>query len=530
MGLMGKEDETMDENKKVTPATETVEATPNTPAPKKRRISRKLRYGTTSTVLTVVVIVGILLLNLVAGILNDRFPLSLDLTADDTFTISEDSRKVAADVTDEVQVIAFQDEAYYSSPSLSSDDLNTIARQFYEAMKQYNTASGGNITTRYINYADNPTQVAKYAEYDVTENSILFLCGERYSVTSLAEMFNYDQETMMYYNNLVVTESLVEQIIATNLRKVSGNLAPVVIMTGHGEDTYTVANVKLVLGNNAYETVECDLTKTEDINVDAITMVIPAPTTDYSAEEIVKIRDWLQQGGEYSRNLVVFTNYAADCPNLYELINEEYGIEVTRELVYETSSYYNSNYYAYGTIADSDFTTEIADKKALSLYTQRLKLNKENNTDLSLYNVPLVTFGSTAQLVDLNTELDKATPYKADAYPVVGAAYAHKQVPSPTTSTTVDSYVMVYGSAFFLDTTVLSYISNAENEEVFVGAFNAISGSAKLTTISSRSMSQTVLAYEDATAKAIGIGVFTVAIPVATLAIGLIVFLRRRHL
>lgn len=506
---------------------------PAAPAPKKRRVNRRLRYGASATALTVVVIVGVVLLNVVAGILNDRYPISLDLTSDETFTISEDSRAIAQSVKEDVEVIAFQDEAYYSSPSLASDDLNTIARQFYEAMKQYTVASGGKVTVRYINYADNPTLVSQYAKYEVSENAILFLCGERYGVTSLSEMFNYDEESYYYSygSTLTVTESLVEQVIATNVRKVSGDLAPVVVMTGHGEDNYTLANVKKVLGNNAYDTVECDLTKSETITDDAITMVIPAPTTDYSAEEVVKIRDWLQQEGEYSRNLVLFTNYTAYCPNLYELIEEEYGIEVTMEMIYETGSYYNSNYAAYGQIAGSDLTTGEAGQKALSLYTQRLKLHRASDTDLTVSNVPLLTFGSTAQLIDLTvTDTDNVTTYAADAYPVVGAAYADKQVASPTTNSTVESVVVVYGSAYFLDSTVLSYISNAQNEAMFLETFNKISGAADSTTISSRSMSSSYLTYESSTALWVGIGVFTVAIPVITLAIGLIVFIRRRRL
>lgn len=521
----------MDKNQPQTP--ETGERT-DAPVPKKKRhVNRRLRYGAASTALTVVVIVGVVLLNVVAGILSDRYPISLDLTSDDTFTISDESRAIAQAVHEDVQVIAFQDEAYYSSPGLGTDELNTIARQFYETMKQYNTVSGGRVTTRYINYADNPTQVSQYAKYDVSENSILFLSGERYGVTTLADMFEYDEQTYYYSGgtSLSVTASLVEQTVATNIRKVSGDLAPVVVMTGHGEDSYTLANVKKVLGNNAYDIVECDLTTSASITDDAITMVIPAPTTDYSAEEVVKIRDWLQQGGEYSRNLVLFTNYTAYCPNLYELIEEEYGIEVTREMIYETGSYYNSNYAAYGQIDESDLTTEQAGKKALSLYTQRLKLHRASDTDLTVSNVPLLTFGSTAQLVDLTAVGgDNVKTYAADSYPVVGAAYADKQVSSPTTGSTVESVVAVYGSAFFLDDTVLAYINNAENEAMFMSVFNKISGAADATAVSSRTMSDAHLTYESAVSNWVGIGVFTVAVPLVTLGIGLAVFLKRRRL
>ena len=509
-------------------------AAPAPTAPEKaprKKWNRKWRYGAAATALTVVVIVGVVLLNIVANILESRYPLNLDLTADDTFTISEASRSVAASVTDEVEVIAFQEENYYSSPSFGNDDINTVARQFYEAMKQYQTASGGKVKTKYIEYSSNPTLVAQYKDYEVAEDSILFLSGERYAVVSLSDMFDYDPEYYYYYGSIVVTDTTVERVIATSIRKVSGELAPVVVMTGHGEDTYALSDVERVLSNNAYTTVECDLTKTDKIDVDAITMVIPAPTTDYSNEEIVTIRNWLQQDGEYSRNLVLIASETAFCPNLFELVNEEYGIEVTDEIVYETSSFYNNNYYAYGTIQNSDYTAELQDKQALSLYTRRLLCHKDNNADLSLYNVPLLTFGNTARLVDLtDTQAENVEPKTADKYPLIGMAYAHKQVPSPTTSTTVDSYVMVVGSPGFLNSTLLAYITNAENEDLFMSAFNAFSGDVESVTISSRSVNNTFLTYENATATWVGLAVFTVLLPLIALAIGIVIFLRRRHL
>lgn len=500
---------------------------------KRKRINRKWRYGTASTVLTIIVIAGVVLLNVVAGILEQRYPLNLDLTADDTFTISDKSRELAADVTEEVEVVVFQDESYYRSPDLGNDDLNTIARQFYEAMKQLSTASGGRIRTRYINFADNPTLVAQYKDYEVAEDSILFICDKRHGVTSLMNMFNYDQQMLMYYGALQVTESLVEQNIATNLLKVTGNLAPVVVLTGHGEDPYTVNDVKTVLQNNAYSVVECDLTKTDKIEdaADAITMVIPGPTVDYSKEEIVTIRDWLQQGGEYSRNLVVITDYRGWCPNLYELVNEEFGIEVTQELIRETKSYYNSAFAAYGDIGDTEFTAELSGQQVLSPYTQRLILHKENNPDLSLYNTPLVTFSNSAQLVDLTeTDPSKAQPYNAETYPLVGVAYAHKQVPSPTTNEQAHAYVMVVGSSYFLDSITLPYIEKAQNVELFVSTFNEVTGSDSSVVISGRAVDNTLLAFENSTAKWLGYGLL-MAFPVLTVvAIGLIIFLRRRHL
>ena len=285
-----------------------------TPAPKKRRVNRRLRYGATATALTAVVVAAVVLLNVLVTALENRFPLTLDLTADEVFTLSEDTLKIVEDIEDEVQVIVFQDESYYSTPAFN-DEVNTVVRQFYEAMRQCHSATNGRITTQYINYADNPTLVKPYAQYEVDENSILFLSGNRSGVIAMTDLFAYDQQTYYYYGEIDVTESLVDRAIASNLLKVTGNLAPVVMLTGHDENSATVSNIKAVLANNAYEVEECDLTRSEVINEDAITLVIPAPATDYSAEEIAVINAWLQQKGEYSRHLVLFTDYAADCPN-----------------------------------------------------------------------------------------------------------------------------------------------------------------------------------------------------------------------
>ena len=43
--------------------------------------------------------------------------------------------------------------------------------------------------------------------------------------------------------------------------------------------------------------------------------MIAAPSKDYTDDEIKKIREWMNNGGNLGRNLAVFVNYQADCPN-----------------------------------------------------------------------------------------------------------------------------------------------------------------------------------------------------------------------
>ena len=160
---------------------------------KRREMSRKFRYGGMATAMSAVVIVVVILINVVAGILNDRFPITWDLTKDKTFTLSQESIDVAKNVKEKVDIKVFAEEKLFTSQSTESDELNTILRQFYETTKQYNTQSGGKVVTQYLDLNADPTLAQAYADYDISAGSILFQCGEKYRVISVNDLVQ--QET-----------------------------------------------------------------------------------------------------------------------------------------------------------------------------------------------------------------------------------------------------------------------------------------------------------------------------------------------
>ncbi len=492
----------------------------------KKGPNRKLRMGTTAVVLTVVVIIGVILLNVVVSILHDRFPFQLDLTSEDNYTLSESSIEVARSVDEDMKIVVFQEEASFLMSGWATEGLNLVMRQFYEMLQQYRYYADNHITLEFLDSKTNPAKAAEYEDYEVSDESILFLCGERESIITLSDLFSYDEYSLYYSGQYVVTESLVEQVLATNIRRVSGKLAPVILFTGHGENATTMANVTDTLEMNGYEVVEHDLTVAGEITADATTAVLAAPSKDFGDAEILKLRDWLQNDGLYTRHLVLLANYAADCPNLYEFLEEEYGIEVTDDIIVETKEYYGLPTAAYGTIASSDFTSSLAEKRVLLQMTRRLVLHQGSDTSRSIYNIPLATFGDSAKLLNLTDESD---PRDADSYPIVGMAYANKLLDASTADITVESSLLVCGSQAMLEGDIRKYIANAENEALFMSVFNEMAGSKDNITISSRSVNQETLSYDAATRTVI-IVIFEVALPLITLVIGLIVFLRRRHL
>ncbi|MCL2884819.1 MAG: hypothetical protein FWF49_04980, partial [Oscillospiraceae bacterium] len=60
----------------------------------KRAGRRRLRFGGAALAVTVAVIAGVVLFNVVMGILGSRFPLTIDITRNQTFTLSDNSRQI----------------------------------------------------------------------------------------------------------------------------------------------------------------------------------------------------------------------------------------------------------------------------------------------------------------------------------------------------------------------------------------------------------------------------------------------------
>lgn len=497
---------------------------------KHRGVSRKFRYGTLSTVLTLVVVAAVVLVNVVAGLLNDRFPLNLDLTSDKLFTLSEESRQVAQSIDADIDVVVFAGEENFSDATTDST-AGSIMRQFYELMKQYEAQSGGHVKTTYLDVVANPTLASRYSEYEVQSGDILFIGNGKHKKANINDLASY---TSSHYST-TISGSQVEKIVASNLVNISSEYTPVVaLLTGHDEASYSLQGIQSVLSANNYEVREIDITGSEELGDDINTLVIAAPSKDYTDDEVKKVREWMNNGGNLGRNLAVFVNYQADCPNLYEYLNVDFGIEVTNNLIIETdiNRYFRSNQsWLYGDIADTDYTGNSAgDRKALTMLTRQLLTHRESDTSSTLFNTDLITYSDSAQLVTLQEgQTEEVTPFEPEETPVVGTAMATRWETGEDGESRT-SHVLVSGSQDLVSPALRSYMTTVNNEEFTLDLFGEMTGNQETVNISTQSLDQAILSFSGGQALVIGFGIFTIGLPAVTLIICLVVFLRRRHL
>ena len=504
---------------------------------KRARLSRKFRLGTVATITTVVVIAAILLLNVVMDVIETRYPLTLDLTADGTYSISADSVALAKGLEKDVEIIIFRDESYFEAPNTGYEQLNTVITQFYQTLKSYQYESGGKVTYRFIDLDANPTVAARYEAYSIDSNSILFLCEDRHQTMVLDDLYNMDVNYQTYAYSFT---SEVERSVAAKINLVSAsNVKTVTLLTGHGEDSSAITDLTSLLSNNGCEVQTLDITASAEPVEGNDVFIIAAATTDYTAEEIAKLRKWMDNDGKREVDLAVFVNAAVRLPNLYEMLADQYGIEVLEQIVVETdaNNVYNQNpYYTYADVQTTEFTASLNGQRALMAYAAPLKLTITDSTDAAKYAKALASYGETAKVQPLEARLGEEgttsgveSLVAADAYPLVTAAYTSDRLFDNDDDRYYVTDVMVFGSPTLVYEAVAN-LSSTCNEDLFLSVFRGLTGLESVISISSRSLDMQTLDFGGSqTPLVLGI-VFMGVLPAAIIAVSIVVFVKRRRL
>ncbi len=511
---------------------------------KRVRNLRRLRYGTTSTVVTAAVIAAVILLNIIVGVVADRFPVTLDLSSDKVFTLSAESEKIATGITTDMEVVVFIAESEFENPTYGASsgvpEYDTAMKEFYNALKQYKSHSNDKLTYTFIDPNQEPAKFAAYSDYEVASGNILFLCGERYKLCTLEDLYALDSSD--YYTSGTYTfESKVEKVLASNIHNLqSGNEQTVQVLVGHEEDAYTIEGLKELYELNGYVFEELNIAGSADFSKDATVAIIPAPAKDYSASEIKKVQEWVYNDGNYGRHLVVYVSPTAACPNLYEFLDVEYEIQVTDELILETDFNRVQNYntaYPMGDIPETDYTKNAVSTGKLFTpqarrITSTLDVYNEDNAGTN-YKVQLTDYPETAQLITLKdfNDADSEKVYDApvEEYPLSSMMMTVIDYYNNNTSKDVSGTVTVSGCAAMA---YPEFVQNGsfKNEDLLLDTLNTATGTDNGVTISNKVLSADTVSFSGGVQLVVGLGIFTVGLPVLMLVICLVVFLRRKNL
>lgn len=521
------------------------------PHKEKKKVNRKvLKHTTMATVLSVFFIAIVVMINIVASIIFDRYPLTIDLTENSKYSISQESIDYVKAIDSEITVTVLAEEEAFSAVN----EYTVQAQELLRRYREYNS----NIEVKYVDLLKNPEIKSDYPDVTLKDYDILFETyvtdeetGEKFQrvkVVTLTDMVSWNTEFLSqfesYYGDInafsetygavnvvaayggAIVGSSAEQALTSALMSITDpNPVDVAILTGRDEAT-DLGSFKRLLSANGYNLTTIDIT-TEEIpgNIDLI--IVPAPKKDYLDTEIKKLSDFLINGGSLEKDMIYIASVKqAQTPNIDEFL-VEYGIKIPQAIVYENDSthvYADLQTQTYINIADVVSENYLQDINTDSLLLAVMNarpielLFEEQNMMVTEKFLTSTNQGYTFDYEDFDEPLSKGEQ--------IYLAVSSKAV--FIGEDTAYSNLCVISSEEFLNDTFLSGVQ-FQNGEYIISLLNGITRKASTGFVVE---TKTVLGNTfDLTEKQASIlkWTFQAIIPLAVLIIGLIVHKRRKN-
>lgn len=486
---------------------------------KKFMKSRKAKHGTVAMAITALVIVMVIVLNIIIGLLVNRFPdLELDLTSNNSFALQDDTIDYVSHLNNDVTVYILMEK----------DKFESQGTYFVQAQKMLNkmaSKSDGKMKIKYVDLTSNPSFTSNYPNVDwqssSANNIVLVESGKQYKVLTLTDCCEYDEQTYNYYGTYSFTGTKIEQAVVTAILNVTTDDKVVVDMIkGNNEQDYS--SLKSLLENNAYQVNEVSLA-TGDFDKDAKVAIMYAPSVDLDEKIVEKLSTWLSNDGKYGRSLIyVPTADMGEMPNLDDFL-KEWGMSIDRGYVFETdeTALVNaSSPYAF-TVSYGDYYKDNLKNSKIPVVVS--ESHAVNITDENTAHALLKT---TNKAGVLPIDADKSWDYK-DAITGNGENVAAEGV--MTNEDKKSSRVVVFGSYVMFSDTIMQY-NSFNNSAYFMNVINTIADKEDVgITIESKSIDNTELGITDVATQNTMLVVFVIVIPIAILVAGFVFWLRRRN-
>ncbi len=486
--------------------------------------SRQFKRGGMATVFTAVFVVVVILINVVVSLLSERFPsMNIDLTANQVNTLSDAALEVAKEVEEEttIYILATDDWLdYANSQGVPYSSLISLSDKLAEANSK--------IKVEQIDLEKNPTFVNKYAEEDLTNGYVVVETAKRYRVLTISDMFPTESNSQTgestNYND-------VDSALATAIKQVNLAEVPVVsIATGHNEYlTDAFDSLTSFFNENAFDVQQFNIL-TDEIPENTQILFLATPTTDYTEDELKKLDAYLsdKESGKSRTLLVSAMPGQANLPNLMGFL-EEWGIsyDPTSVILESDSSRTFGNSALY--LSDTNTEDKIPDGDyplLVTPYSVPVTRLFDANNSVVTYSLASTSEGSYLQKTDSDEDASETAEKKSYDTAVI----ARKSLDSSGMGAYAN--VIVLGSTYMLDPSTLT-TSTFSNGTYFadLAKYATDTTDTNNTVYSPRVEAGT----KDMTATTnvinfLGLGVFTITIPVVILLVGLVVYIKRRHL
>ena len=367
-----------------------------------------------------------------------------------------------------------------------------------------------------------PTFATQYTD-SVAENSLVVTCGDRYRYLDYRDLYVLDQEKYYTENKEEYSFNGESELTSAIDFVVSEDLPKIYLLSGHGEVPLP-ASYADALDDANVETADLSLLTIEFVPADADCVLVNAPQTDISEDEMCKLKDYLGNGG----NVILLT----DPPQQGRLTNLEtlmsgYGVNAADGIVIETDqNYYAWDYpfYLLPKLESHDITNPLrqADYRVMLPFAQGLTVS--NDLPEGIHVLELLTTSKTS--------LSKASGYNMTGFEKeegdVDGPFALAVSVTQTLDDGLYSHILWVSSSLLMDENANAMVSGG-NMSFFMNMINYLcEPEGNNITIYAKNTSAEYLVMDNATASYLTL-MMVGLIPAAYLLFGIINTVRRKR-
>lgn len=561
----------MDENKNLTPETEknvtaavneSADTAPETDKkvkkekkakkekakkPKKLKNQALLRKGSFSVAITAAVLAGIIILNVLVSALSKRFVLEFDMSAEKENSMSEENIDYLKNLDAEVQITVCATPEDYEGGYMSyyaqnlygvTSDATDYYKQTIKLLDKY-PAYNDKISLRYIDTQDSQfTEISsKYSNEKLSYGDIIVSCtkngSERYKIVGFNDVYNLSEDSTYAaygYTTSTVGGNNVETAVTSAIAYVTSNKTKkAALITGHSKSDYT-ADYQTLLKENNYEITVISDSMIGSISDEYDAVIIAAPTADFLGAELDALSEFLENDGKLGKGLIFFADASAPyLTNLYDFL-EQWGIAVGEGILFETNS---QNYMpddpmtmgTYPTSSDNDITSGM--NLCITGYNVPITAAFESEGNITVTSLMSTPESVVAAPVGTTASWTGADDYTKQSYSSVIQA---EMSDYDDDNNEISSYVLAFSSIEFIQSEYNEQSAVANKNITLAAAERAVG--AENTGISFISKTITNESYSDSvTDSSAGIIriLFMFILPIACIALGIYIFIRRKN-
>lgn len=473
---------------------------------KRRKNKKVLRHGSYSMAVTGIVIASVVVLNLVVQELPSKFR-EIDLSSQKLYTIGEQTEKMLKKLDKDVQIY------FVAQDGTESSDIEKLLERYEEGSKH--------VQVEQKDPAVNPTFVLQYTSDNISNNSVIVVCGDKSKVIDYTDMY---ETTINYstYSQQVTGFDGEGQLTSALNYVVSEDMPVLYTLEGHEEASMS-ETMKETIQKANIDIQSLNLLTEEAVPEDTECLFIFAPAKDLSEDEADKVISYLENGGK----AFIVSNYTDEDMSNFNRVLENYGVRPVNGIVFEGDSdhFVSQNpYYLLPNIENNEITSQLSSQSRYVLAAMAQGISQIENVRDSL---EISSILSTTDSSYSKTDLENMETMEKEEGDIQGPFDLGVMI-TEKVDDEKETQIVYFSSQSLFDDSANAMVSGT-NYELLSASLGWMCNTDETNTvsISSKSYDNTSLVIPAADANFWSIFV-TAMLPLCVLALGFAIWMKRR--